>query len=578
VHADASACVYEKIPSAASAPLPQTYRQRQPHQSVLHRVVREHLLSFLAEGIEKSTSGEGYPYYVEKEFRDYLSCADLSRGFARVRCGACGHEFLLPFSCKNRGLCPSCTARRMSDEAAFLVDILLPQAPYRQWTVTFPWAVRYQLAKDFRLITSVLRIVVRALFAYQRRAAKRAGLCGVKTAAVTFIQRFGGALNLNVHAHVLLPDGVFVLEKTEILSFVPLPPPEDEDIARLVQKIAQRVRTFYEKHFANLEDRDCDVLESAIHEGMQRGPKLVVTDASAADESSDLEPSTPKRSRRCASVDGFSIHANTAVASENRVGLERLCRYGMRAAFSHERLSLTENGHVCLALRKPWPNREGVSSLCFTGVEFLRRISPLIPPPFAHLIRYHGLFAPNAKGRDLLPPASISWQGIRPEAFVRKTSLAAAETLRDAKAQNTPLPQDNSAPVVDLRTSQTTTTSRSRRKTLPWAELLRRVAALDVLVCPKCLGPMTVIAYLTDPNVLEKILNHLGLPNEPPPLSPARYRGQIELFEEKLGSAETKPWSRGPQSRTSIRAPPEEERCEWTVEIDEAATAETWEA
>jgi hypothetical protein len=176
--------------------LPPAYRQRQPHKSVLHRVIREHLLSFLAEGVEKSQSGEGYPFYVEKEFRDYLCCADLSRGFARVRCGACGHEFLLPFSCKNRGLCPSCTSRRMSDTAAFLVDILLPSAPYRQWTLTFPWAVRYQLAKDYKLITKVFRLAMRCLFSWQRRQAKRAGLCTVKTAAVSFIQRFGGALNL----------------------------------------------------------------------------------------------------------------------------------------------------------------------------------------------------------------------------------------------------------------------------------------------------------------------------------------------------------------------------------------------
>jgi hypothetical protein len=205
VHTSVRPCAYEKIPGEASAPLPPTYRPRQPQKSVLHRVVREHLLSFLAEGVEKSMSGEGTPYYVEKEFRDYLSCADLSRGFSRVRCGACGHEFLLPFSCKNRGLCPSCTARRMSDEAAFLVDSLLPQAPYRQWTLTFPWAVRYQLAKDYTLITKVLRLAMRSLFSWQKHRAKRAGHLGTKSGAVTFVQRFGGALNLNVHLHVLLP-------------------------------------------------------------------------------------------------------------------------------------------------------------------------------------------------------------------------------------------------------------------------------------------------------------------------------------------------------------------------------------
>jgi hypothetical protein len=89
---------------------------------------------------------------------------------------------------------------------------------------------------------------------------------------------------------------------------------------------------------------------------------------------------------------------------------------------------------------------------------------------------------------------------------------------------------------------------------------------------------MTVIAYLTDPNVLAKILTHLGLPTEPPPLSPTRFRGQMYFFEETLGSAETPMWSRGPQRHPSSRAPPEEERGAWTLEIDEPASSGNLEA
>jgi hypothetical protein len=98
--------VFEDPPGAASAPLGEGYRPRQPHKSLLHKVVRENLLSFLADGQLRSDDGEGYPYYIEKELRNFVACADLSRGFARLRCKDCGFERLLPFSCKNRGICP----------------------------------------------------------------------------------------------------------------------------------------------------------------------------------------------------------------------------------------------------------------------------------------------------------------------------------------------------------------------------------------------------------------------------------------------------------------------------------------
>lgn len=540
------ACVYEERPGAAAAPLPRGYRQRQPHKTVLHRIVRENLETLLAEGVQHSANGEGYPRYVEKEFRDYISCADLSRGFARVRCGACGHELLLPFSCKNRGLCPSCTTRRMSDEAAYLVDMVLPEAPYRQWTLTFPFAVRFLLARDYKLITAVLGMAMRILFAWQRRQARPAGHAAAKTAAVVFVQRFGGAMNVNVHAHALLPDGVFVRDQSGTLSLVSLPPPEDKDILRLTQRLARRVTIFLERRFAILEPVDADVLESVIGEGMRNVP--AVADPSAQDDAPDGETSKVRTSRRAASVDGFSIHADTAVPAHNRLGLEKLCRYGMRPAFSHERLSLSEDGQVQLALRRPWPTAGGASVLCFEPVAFLRRLAPLIPPPYAHLVRHFGLFAPNARGRDLLPAAPVSPAGMRLKTELRADRAArpqqphasASPPVFPSKPPTTSGPPSAAslAPAVPDKASvlrpadSERGVGRSRRTGLPWAELLRRVFSIDVLVCPKCTGPMTVIAYLTEVAVVEKILTHLALPASPPPLSPARRLGQMELFDE----------------------------------------------
>ena len=71
---------------------------------------------------------------------------------------------------------------------------------------------------------------------------------------------------------------------------------------------------------------------------------------------------------------------------------------------------------------------------------------------------------------------------------------------------------------------------RARRKVFSWAELLRRVFAIDVLVCGRCGGSMQLVACLSDPNVVAKILAHLGLPTSPPPLSPARWPEQLGLL------------------------------------------------
>jgi hypothetical protein len=561
-------CVYQNKPGAAAATLPRSYRPRQPHRSVLHRVVRDNLETFLAQGMQRSANGEGYPLYVEKEFRDFVACGDLSRGFARVRCGSCGHEMLLPFSCKNRGLCPSCTGRRMSDEAAYLVDMVLPEAPYRQWTLTFPFTLRFLLAKDYKLITAVLGIAMRILFAYQRRQARRAGVAGSKNAAVVFVQRFGGALNCNVHAHALLPDGVFVLdEQQDAFRFVTLPPPSDKDILRLTQRLARRVTALLERRFGSHESPEADVLEGAIGQAMLNVPRL---DPANDDEPAEGEHKV-RTSRRRASVDGFCIHADTAVPAHNRVGLEKLCRYGLRPAFSHQRLSLSEQGRVLLALRRPWPTTGGVSVLCFEPLDFLRRLAPLIPPPYANLVRHFGLFAPNAKNRDLLPAAPPSPAGIRLESELRAqgkdqppqdNSSAPAPPGSPSTPPPAPQPSSGSRPAAMPPSYASSTPSRPAdqaqrradraRTVLPWAELLRRVFAIDALVCPKCLGPMTVIAYLTEPAVLEKILTHLGLPCSPPPLAPARPLGQIELFDDRpreRRSAPDRPQRRG-------RAPP----------------------
>lgn len=166
------------------------YEPRPAAGTVLHHVVRTHLDRFLAE-TAAATDSTGVPRFVERELRDFLGCGALERGFARVRCCDCAFERLVPFSCKARAVCLSCGGRRMAEQAAHLVDAVLPYVPVRQWVLTVPHRLRYRLAFDHALCRAVLGVFVRAVLGWYRRRALGAGVADGQSGTVTVVQRFG---------------------------------------------------------------------------------------------------------------------------------------------------------------------------------------------------------------------------------------------------------------------------------------------------------------------------------------------------------------------------------------------------
>ena len=94
----------------------------------------------------------------------------------------------------------------MADSAAYLVDHVIPVVPVRQWVLSIPFGLRYRLAYDSRLLGDVLNVFVRVIFGELRRRARESlGLKSSQCGAVTFVQRFGDALNLTPHFHSLAP-------------------------------------------------------------------------------------------------------------------------------------------------------------------------------------------------------------------------------------------------------------------------------------------------------------------------------------------------------------------------------------
>ena len=177
-----------KAPSAARSPLasPADYVPRRPHETVLYGIVREHLATFLEH--TSRTYKAPLPKYVVNAFEHYLGCGDVARGFLRCHCGGCGHDVLVAFSCKARGICPSCGARRVCNEAVQLVDRVLPNVPIRQWVLSLPWELRGLVAAKRGVLGAMDRIFAEEI---ARMTKRLANVDGAATGSVGIPQIFG---------------------------------------------------------------------------------------------------------------------------------------------------------------------------------------------------------------------------------------------------------------------------------------------------------------------------------------------------------------------------------------------------
>jgi hypothetical protein len=229
----------------------------------------------------------------------------------------------------------------MADSAAHLVDRVLPEVPVRQWVLTLPYPLRYRCAWNARLTSEVLRCFLRAVFAdYRRRAKRDLGVKGAACGSVTFIQRFGSALNLTPHFHTLVLDGVYEGGTSAPGRFRALDPPETDDVARVLAGTARRIRRRLEilgveegeDRLAEDEPLLAMLTAASIRSRIATGPEAgapwrrlgdrVDPDADGEEEDG-VEPGA-RIPPRCVRHGGMSLHADVAVPARDRRRLERL--------------------------------------------------------------------------------------------------------------------------------------------------------------------------------------------------------------------------------------------------------------
>ena len=410
------------------------YRRHRPEETLLYQIVERHYSAFVEHLAE---AGKHLPGHVRQAFDAYLQCGRLKHGFlrlharrlhsrascpsgkppfrSRLRCTTCHAEHLLAFSCKRRGFCPSCGARRMADGAASLVDQVLPERPIRQWVLSLPLSLRFLLATNPTLISRVLGIVYRVIAAH---LIKQAGYTqqSARTGAITFIQRFGSALNLNIHFHMLFLDRVYVVKSNGTrLRFQWVREPTFPQLSQLAYTIAHRVARLLERDTEQLDLRDVldeddpmpDLVGHSITYrnavGPHRGRKVYTLQTMPTCDEGDWAAGDP------GNVAGFSLHAGVAAKACQRDKLERLCRYICRPPLSEKRLFLTARGDIGYTLKTPY--RDGTTHVIFEPLDFIARLAArtggpcpsapclrqtahgqnpvLVPPPRLNLTRFH---------------------------------------------------------------------------------------------------------------------------------------------------------------------------------------------
>src|SRR5262245_38407413 len=336
------------------APDVATYEPRDPSHTVLYTVIADHLETFLAS-LDAAPDATGLPAYLERVFYAYLQCGILAHGFLRLGFDTCPKELLLPFSCKRRGFCPSCAARRMAQTAAHLVACVMPWVPTRQWVVSVPMPLRYWTAPS-RDLTAQVHTIIRTTIAqfYVNQAVTRSvKRHKVQPGSITFVQRFGGSLHANVHYHVIVMEGVFLDRTNQGLKprLLKGEPPSDADVAAVVQKISRRViRTL--RRLGYLEAGMDVPVATGYDPLLDTEPALARTMAASVKQRIAFGERAGEKVRRigsgfgyegerpeltgphCASVNGFSLHANTEIPAHRRDQLERLIRYTARGAVS----------------------------------------------------------------------------------------------------------------------------------------------------------------------------------------------------------------------------------------------------
>jgi hypothetical protein len=336
---------------------------------------------------ERAATDIPIPGFVERAFADLLTCGVPEAGFIRLRCPDCHVERAVAFSCKHRGLCPSCGARRMHDVTSHLMERVFPEVPIRQYVLSPPSELVGLLAAREDVLAAMARVFVQSIFRGQGARLGRA----VHGGAVVFVQRFTKTLSVYPHLHVLALDGGYGEDDEGALEFHADPGPSPASRAAMEAEVETRLSGWLGRR-------------GYLDEGSAPRPD----DGwwlSGAGEPSGVSARGPRRVRS-----GFEVHTSVRVRADDRLGRAQLIRYVSRPPFAEAQVEVVDEEQVRFVLRSP--SRSGQGELRLHPLALLRRLAWLVPPPRQHQVRAFGVLAPAARLRPkVVPVGRVAVQG-----------------------------------------------------------------------------------------------------------------------------------------------------------------------
>jgi hypothetical protein len=335
--------------------VPAVYRPRDPRKTPLFRLLETHYEPVKLHWEQRFERRYGFFCgFWDRAVARYLDCGVWDHGFARIRCDTCRHEMLVAFSCKQRGLCPSCSAKRGAELGAFLIEHVKEDVGHAQWVFTIPKLLRPLFFKIRHLRSHLARMAWETVRELMAAAVEQPDL---RPGMVAVIQTFGDRVNPHPHVHALVTRGGWTRDD----RFLPVPFVDPGVAQRLFQ---HKVLALLQREALITQDRAA-LLLSWRHTG-------------------------------------FSVHNSVRVAPDDSDGLEALVRYLMRPPVSLARLRLLPGGRDVLHLPKGNGDDPGAASPeRVDALEYVARVLAQIPEPKKHQVRYYGFYSCAARGKRL---------------------------------------------------------------------------------------------------------------------------------------------------------------------------------